>query len=192
MLGEDETLRWIRDINPVTHKPASARPIAKLPEEIGTFGTSESGILLERREAGFPVVVSLRAWVKPIDFLELTAHAKLGRVIENPTETRMPADPEIGALKQMEEEFLARMEREAVLVGRETGNGKRFIHVYVSEKPEAIERLRQAWTGAEGSVSVELGADPQWRWMEGMLAAAERADAGSLPGGDSPAPQSGN
>jgi len=72
-------------------------------------------------------------------------------------------------LNTLEDELLDSLGRDAVYIGRETGQGKRILHLHVASSGPAEERTR-AWAKRHSPRRIEITVlhDPRWdvlrRW----------------------------
>ena len=167
LLGEDDVTRWIGRIEIATERPLDGIPAGSLPavvEQISAMYEEPRWALLSGSTAtGLPVVATMRFPLHQVDYPLADQHVAVVLPYRDRTQQRLPTEAALDALNEFEERLLAIIEPGAVLVGHETANGRRIMHVYqdtAAPVTDAVTELARSWRSGRASVAVTN--DPGW------------------------------
>lgn len=172
LLGEDGVERWIGGVDLSTTRPASAisaHDLASAVDALAARATGERWAVLRGEIEGRRIFVTLNRAIKRVDHLLLDMHVSVTLPLRAPTPEGLTTDEEAASLNRMEDELVAALGAHAVLIGRETGSGRRTLHLHVAEGGPARGILdRWAARHPDYPVAVDTEMDPRWnilhRW----------------------------
>jgi len=167
LLGEDDVARWIRQVEVATDRPLDGIPAGSLPavvEQVAArYAEPRWALLTGSTATGLPVVATIRFPLHRVDYPLADQHLAVVLPYRDRTEQRLPTATTLEALNDFEERLLTVIEPGAVLVGHETANGRRIMHVYqdaAEPVTAAVTELARSWR--PGRASVAATSDPAW------------------------------
>jgi Family of unknown function (DUF695) len=132
--------------------------------------TGERFAVLDGKTAsGQPMVATINLAVKRLDHLLMDQSLTIRIKLTEATPQGLTSSAEAATLNALEDELMRALGRDAVYIGRETGQGERVLHFHVATAGPAEQRTR-AWASGhpERQVSITAGPDPRWeilrRW----------------------------
>lgn len=170
-LGEDGVERWIGNVD-VDPGPSASTDVdlAVLRATLGAWADQPpGGAILEMQTASGPVIASVDFGVKRLDHLLMDTHCEIVIELEAPTENGLVDEAESAELNLLEDKLLEATGNMAVFLGRETGLGRRVIHLHcdaTGRVPQIVETWRAQH--ARRLIEVVVSHDPEWstqhRW----------------------------
>lgn len=167
LLGEDDAARWIGQVEVATDRPLDGIEIGSLPAVVAQVAARyvepRWALLSGSTATGLPVVATIRFPLHRVDYPLADQHVAVVLPYRDRTEQRLPTTTTLEALNDFEERLLTVIEPGAVLVGHETANGRRIMHVYqdAAEPVTAtVTELARSWR--PGRASVAVTSDPAW------------------------------
>lgn len=167
-LGEDDVERWIGAVEVAGDEPLDAVPVSSLGSVIAQLRERWGGerwILLEgETPSGARVLAAARHPLSRVDHPLLDEHVLVTLPYEA-NEEGLPGEEVAAELQRFEHHVLGRLGSAALLVGHETGLGRRLLHLYGERRHSitpVIEALLPAYSGRSRPTVVGQ-ADPAWR-----------------------------
>jgi hypothetical protein len=167
LLGEDDVARWIGRVEIATDRPLDGIPAGSLPavvEQVSAMYKEPRWALLSGSTAtGLPVVATVRFPLHRVDYPLADQHVAVVLPYRDRTGQRLPTETALDALNEFEERLLTVIEPAGVLVGHESANGRRIMHVYqdaAAPVTDAVSELARSWRSGRASVAVTN--DPGW------------------------------
>lgn len=167
LLGEDDVARWIGQVEIATERPLDGIPAGSLPavvEQVSArYAEPRWALLTGSTATGLPVVATIRFPLHQVDHPLADQHVAVVLPYRDRTEQRLPTATVLDALNEFEERLLTVINPSAVVVGHETANGRRIVHVYqdtAAPVTAAISELASGWR--PGRASVAVTSDPGW------------------------------
>lgn len=169
-VGEANVERWIGQIAAATEAAADSVPLPELPELIAALAHEATGVkhaLMEGTVEGKPVIVARNFALKRLDLLHLEMHVALTFPFLSPLENGFPTTEEGDALYEVEDVLLTALGENAVWIARETGLGKRVVHLHAMEGGSVATILDRFVKSLEGyAVGVDVKHDPTWEVLD--------------------------
>ncbi len=167
LLGEDGVERWLGAVEVLADAPNEAIGYAALREHIDALAARakrEGWAILRGTRDGAPIFVTTNLALKRIDHPHLDMHLVVDLKLLTPTEQGLTTSDEADALNAMEDDLVAALGDDGVLVGRETTNGRRAIHLRTMEGGPARSILER-WLirHPDREAHVEATMDPRWK-----------------------------
>jgi hypothetical protein len=158
LLGEDGVLRWVGELGLADDAPpdgVDAAGLRAVVQQLADASTGERWTVgtIETDEGTF--VVSVNRALKGLDHIDKPYWAVVRWSLDG-------GDDGLRAALDAEEELLSGAEALLVVVGRETGAGRRDLHLHVSEAGAA--EVRRA--GRELGARVDVRPDPRWEVLQ--------------------------
>lgn len=158
LLGEDGVLRWVGELGLADEAPGDgvdAAGLRAVVQQLAEASTGERWTVgtIETDEGTF--VVSVNRALKGLDHVDKPYWAVVRWSLDG-------GDDALRAALDAEEELLSEAEALLVVVGRETGAGRRDLHLHVSEAGAA--EVRRA--GRELGARVDVRPDPRWEVLQ--------------------------
>ena len=172
LLGEDGVERWVGGIDASVEALPGALPYRDLKKRVDALAARATGdrwAVLSGERQGKPIFITVNRALKRVDHLLLDMHAMVDVPLLAPTPAGLTTREEAEALDDAEDELCATLGEHGVLVGRETCEGRRTIHLHVAEGGPS-RGLIERWAARypDRTVSVETAMDPRWevlgRW----------------------------
>lgn len=167
LLGEDDVARWIGRVEIASDRPLDGIPAGSLPavvEQVAAMYQEPRWALLSGSTAtGLPVVATVRFPLHQVDYPLADQHVAVVLPYRDRTEQRLPTETALDSLNEFEERMITVIEPGAVLVGHESANGRRIMHVYqdaAAPVSDAVSELARSWRS--GRASVAITNDPAW------------------------------
>lgn len=171
VLGESAVEIWIGTVGTSTTPPFDPVPLAGLctvVDQLGERYLDEHGeptwALLEGRAPdGTPVIATAQVPLRPATAPHLDTYVGVGVPFTDRTEHGLPGDSSLGALRALEDHLVGRLGGSGRLVGHETHQGVRVLHLYVDGTTPAADQLHAAASGwDQGAVTLTVASDPGW------------------------------
>jgi hypothetical protein len=170
-LGEVAVETWVGQVTTAAVEPLDVFPLSGLRavvDELSRRSTDADGrpvwVLLQGTAPnGLPVIASAQVPLKAVTAPELDTYVHVHVPFTDRNEGGLPGPESLGALRDLEDHVVARLEGSGRVVAHETHDGVRVLHVYVDGGTPAVEQVRAAVGGwAQGRVRLESRADPGW------------------------------
>ncbi|MFT3914132.1 MAG: DUF695 domain-containing protein [Anaeromyxobacteraceae bacterium] len=171
LLGEDAVEKWLGRIEPVTEPVAPSEPLVALREQVARLASTAIGdrwvILKETDPEGAPIFHTVNLALKRVDHLLMDQHLAVTLPLKTPTAEGLTTDAEAERLNQLEDALLADLGHDAVQIGRQTGHGRRTIHLHAAAVGPAEQRARDWARGVNGyAVEIDSRPDPGWEILK--------------------------
>ena len=171
VLGEDDVERWIGAVELREEAPAEGELVGfpGLLAAVDELRDAEDGYsLLQGVMDDAPILVTARLGVKRVDHVLMDVHLELAIAIAEPTAEGFPTSDEADRLNAAEDDLVATLGPDAVVIGRETTRGVRRLHYHVALGGPALARV-DAWMRQQPwEIEVRSHLDPEWdvlsRW----------------------------
>jgi uncharacterized protein DUF695 len=173
LLGEDSIERWVGKVDTSVTALLQGKSLDALAAAVETLKKTATGdrfaVLQGKTAGGQPTFASVNLALKRLDHLLMDNHLTVTVPLQDPTPDGLTTKEEATALNALEDELLDKLGHDAVYIGRETGQGKRILHLHVSAQGPAEERAR-GWAKQHPGRAVEIAVrhDPRWevlrRW----------------------------
>jgi hypothetical protein len=171
-LGEANVERWIGHVVAADAAPDEAVPLPQvmaLVDALASDATGERHALLERSVDGKPFLVSRNFAIKRIDFPLHVLHVAITLPFLAPLENGFPTSEEARSLDAIEDILTEALGDSAVWLARETGLGRRVIHVHAVEDEQltrTLDRFTKSLAGypLEITIAHDFGWDVLDRW----------------------------
>ena len=110
------------------------------------------------------MVATINLALKRIDHLPMGDHLTVTFPLATPTPQGLTTPEEAEVLNKLEDELLAALGKDAVYIGRETGQRQRVLHFHVASEGPAAERSRN-WAKRHGErrAVIKTAHDPRWQ-----------------------------
>ncbi|MBX3188602.1 MAG: DUF695 domain-containing protein [Labilithrix sp.] len=175
LIGEDALVRWVCAVDVAVDRPATAAPCSALRERIDALAASATGdrwVVLQGERDGKPIFVTCNRALKRIDHPTLDVHVEIALPIADGTDAGLTTNAEAEILNTIEDDLLGELGPSAVLIGRETWNGLRIVHLHTDGSGDAGRKL-DAWRARHSKsyeVRITQEHDPTWevsaaRWF---------------------------
>jgi hypothetical protein len=170
LLGEDGVERWIGGVDAAVEPLAAPVPYKDLlarVERLAQRATGSRWAILKGEHDGMPIFVSTNRALKRVDHLLLDMHVTIDVPLLAPTPEGLTTRDEADTLNRIEDELCAALGEHAALIGRETGRGRRTIHLHVAEGGPARAVIdRWAARHPDRPVEVQTRMDPRWEVLD--------------------------
>lgn len=164
LLGEDAVEQWIGSIDAVVARPDGARPATELPAQVQALAADdeEAWSVLEGGPPERPRLALVRTPHPRFEDLQRIDHVAVTAPYR-PGDVGLPSDDVLLALRDLEDAAVGATSPVAVLMGHETSNGTRTLHLY-SRDGEATARQLQPLVSAWelGRAKTKVTRDPGW------------------------------
>ncbi len=167
LLGEDGVERWIGGVEVAEHRPLDAVAATALPSVVAQVAERHReprwAVLSGEARDGLPVVATVRLPLKPVEFPLFDLHVGVGVPYSHANPGRLPVDPSLAALCDLEDTLVDRLGGSALFVGHESHRGVRLLHFYADSQdnvPAQIEAVCRSWS--DGRVRVDAHLDGGW------------------------------
>jgi DNA-binding MarR family transcriptional regulator len=167
-LGEDDVERWIGAVEVALTAPLDAVPAATLGGLLSQLRERWSGerwLLLEgTSRSGTRALATARHPMCRVDHPLLDEHVKVTLPYEADAEG-LPTDAAQAQLGRFESHLAERLGDSALLVGFETGSGRRLLHLYGESRHSIAPRLQALLPAYRGPAvpGVTAAFDPGWQ-----------------------------
>ncbi|CAM4026604.1 DUF695 domain-containing protein [Nocardiopsis gilva] len=178
-LGEDDYVRWISQVTPLSEKPLDPLPPTSMPSVVqqlaGALGSGGWVTVQGRIPLRGIIEIAVRHPLHRRDFPAMTLSVTVALPYANSDADKLPAEPSASAL----EAFTARLDDllgdNGALLARQTVGGQRLLHYYVDPEsgilPE-LEAVVREWS--EGRALVRSRLEPNWDSVHQLLKPIKR------------------
>jgi len=167
VLGEDGVERWIGAIEVLDAPPAGGIGLMELRDRVERLSKAATGdrwaVLRSEDPSGRPTFYSVNLALKRIDHLLMEQLLTVTFPLEAPTELGLTTEAEAERLNALEDRLLAGLGHDAVFIGRETGQGKRTLHLHVAAAGPAEQRTLE-WARGVSAYQVAIESRPDLTW----------------------------
>lgn len=170
-IGEDDLVRWIGSIHPLTEKPLDPLPPASMPSVVrqlsGALGSGGWVVAQGRIPVGGPFEISLRHPLSRRDFPAFTLYVLVTVPYANSGSDRLPAASSVDALAEFGATLSEVLGDHGALFAHRTMGGQRQFHFYLDPESGVLPDLEQALDSwQEGRASLSSFLDPDWQAIE--------------------------
>ncbi|MBB6170403.1 hypothetical protein HNR23_000463 [Nocardiopsis mwathae] len=177
-LGEDDCVRWISRVTPLSEKPLDPLPPTSMPAVVqqlaGAFGGGWVTVQARIRLTGI-VEIAVRHPLHRRDFPAMTLSVTVALPYTDSDADKLPAEPSASAL----EAFTARLDDllgdNGALLARQTMGGQRILHYYLDPESGVLpefESAVQEWP--EGRAMVRSRLEPNWDTVNQLIKPIKR------------------
>jgi len=168
LVGEDSVERWIGSVEIAPEEPEGAVPFAELAEEVERLADEATGdqwVVGKGERDGRPIFVTFNAALKEHALFD--THVWVTIPIAKPNDEGLTEKDEADVLNDMEDALVEALDDDGILLGRETWNGRRTIHVHVMEGGPAGGVI-EAWKKRYPNYAIDVGVerDPTWSKLD--------------------------
>jgi hypothetical protein len=168
-LGEDDVERWVGAVEVATAEPMDAVPATTLGSVVRQlrerWGGERWALLEGQAPDGQRVLAAARHPLSRVDHPLLDEHVMVTLPFE-PDESGLPKEQSLEELRGFEQHMLARLGSSAVLVGHETGGGRRVLHLYGERRHSVAPRIEALLPAHRGPAAASVVARPDPAWQE--------------------------
>jgi Family of unknown function (DUF695) len=171
VLGEADVERFLGnvDLRPVRWRTQDARELRAAVQRLAVARAEREArgdelfAFMRGEKDGMPCVITAYTSVRSVDHPLKSAHAAVEIALVNPTELGLTTDAEAEVQNALEDELGVVLGSDGLAVARETGGGRRLIHVYLDPQSDA-PRLVSEWCSdcETRSADVEIRHEPGW------------------------------
>jgi hypothetical protein len=165
-LGEDETDRWIGEIDTSTDRPLDSVPVAMLASVTSQLTDRWGGDRWSMIEGSFGdrrLIAAVRHPLHRVDHPLLDQHLAVRLPYRETTPDGLPSRHALDELLYFEEALVARLRGQALFVAHQTTSGERLLHFYADSTASPIPIVRASLNGYPGPTpSVLAQLDPGW------------------------------
>ena len=171
-LGEADVESWVGEVESATVPPLDAVTLSGLRavvRELRAEHTDADGqpswVLLEGRTAdGARMLAATQVPLRPATAPHLDTHVTVTLGFGGRTEEGLPDETSLSALRRLEDRLGERLGADGRVVGYETSQGVRRVHVYVDGAGPGAGQVREVVEGWDlGGHQVDVAYDPAWR-----------------------------
>jgi hypothetical protein len=135
-------------------------------------------IHIEGKRDGRAYVANVRHPLEALRNPEYEHHVALTLSYAAHWRTGLPKPDELMRLQDFEDMMIVRLQGHGIVVGSETGDARRTVHVYLRGGGPLLEVFRRHEAAAQqDGLVVTVTHDPEWREIAHLARASERADA---------------
>ncbi|GAA3766098.1 DUF695 domain-containing protein [Salinactinospora qingdaonensis] len=172
-LGEDDYIRWIGSVTPLTEKPLDPLPPTSMPAVVRQLADALGGgwVTLQGR---IPLRGTTQILVRhPLhrrDFPAFTLYTQVTVNYANSDSDKMPAGDSSVALEEFSTRLRSLLNDNGALLAQQTGGGQRQFHFYIDPESGVLPELEMAvreWK--EGRTRLETLLDPHWETIEPII-----------------------
>lgn len=167
-LGEDDVERWIGVVEVASIEPMDAVPAGMLGAVVRQLRERWGGerwVLLEGQAAdGKRVLAAARHPLSRVDHPLLDEHVMVTLPFVA-DESGLPSEDSLDQLRAFEQHMLGRLGTAAVLVGHETGGGRRVLHLYGERRHSVAPRIEALLPAHRGPAPATVTASPDAAWQ---------------------------
>lgn len=167
-LGEDDVERWVGAVEVAEAQPMDAVPAGTLGAVVSQLRERWGGerwVLLEGETSdGKRVLAAARHPLCRVDHPLLDEHVMV-TLPYTTDDAGLPDEDSLTELRRFEQHMLERLGSAAVLVGHETGDGRRLLHLYGEARHSVMARIEALLAAYRGPAAAAVHArlDPAWR-----------------------------
>ncbi len=170
-VGEIDTELWLGEVQPVEFPPLDGFGLAALRavvQDLKRQRLDPDGqprwVLLSGETPEGPLLVMVRSPLHPVTAPHLDTYVAVSVPYQGRTESGLPDDETIEALRSFEHRLAARLGNEGQVVAHLSVAGVRTLHLYVDSTSgllPTIKEVARSWD--QGTVSVHDMHDPAWQ-----------------------------
>ncbi|RIJ76761.1 DUF695 domain-containing protein [Nakamurella silvestris] len=169
VLGEDDVIRWLGEIHHTHELPAEAVPVGALHEVVRRLAVQvkpDRWVMLQgATPTGAPVLATTRRPLWWIDHPTLDQHHIIAIPYQARREDGLPTPEALSELQALEDQLVAWVEPQAMLLAHETGEGRRLVHLYSDSADQNIADHINAWVTRTPRATQASRYDPAWQDM---------------------------
>lgn len=170
-LGEDDMVRWIGSVTPLTEKPLDPLTPASMPSVVQQLSEALGGGGWVTAQARVPIggtfEISLRHPLSRRDFPTFTLYLLVTLPYTNSGSDKLPAGDSAEGLTEFAAALREILGEHGTILAQRTMGGQRYLHCYIDPEsgilPE-VEKLVGEW--AEGRATLSSFLDPDWEAIE--------------------------
>lgn len=173
-LGEDDYVRWISSVAPLTEKPLDPLPPTSLPSVVqqlaGVLGSGGWVTLQGRIPLRGTVQIGVRHPLHRRDFPALTLYVSVSVAYADADQEKQPAEPSATALDEFTAGLRDLLGDNGALFAMQTAGGQRQFHFYLDPDSGVLPELEaavRAWP--EGRTQLTSALDPQWTTINQIM-----------------------
>jgi Family of unknown function (DUF695) len=170
LLGEVAVEMWVGAVRTAVERPEPATgPVAlkSIVDDLALDTGEDSWAMLSSPDGRR--LSMIRQPLKPVRWPRFDQHITVTLPYLSTSDSGLPVDPSLSALREFEDGVERLLGPDAVLVGHESGNRRRCLHVRADADSRAAGVLRHAATRwPEGRASVSVMADPAWERVRAL------------------------
>ncbi|MDS1272020.1 DUF695 domain-containing protein [Lipingzhangella sp. LS1_29] len=170
-LGEDDLVRWIGAIHPLTEKPLDPLPPTSMPSVVrqltSALGSGGWVVAQGRIPVGGPFEITLRHPLSRRDYPAFTLYVLVTVPYANSGQDRLPTADSARALTEFSDTLSELLGEHGALLAHRTMGGQRQFHFYLDPESGILPQLEQAleqWP--EGRATLSSFLDPDWQAIE--------------------------
>jgi hypothetical protein len=169
-LGEDDTDRWVGQVEAVRYRPLDSVPVAMLPaltDQLADRWSGERWVSLEGSFGDRRLIASLRHPLHRVDHPLLDQHLAVRLPYLDTMPDGLPTERSLGDLLSFERTLTDRLGDRALLVAQQTTSGERLLHFYADSTASPLPMIQAMLGGYLGPpVTVTAQDDPGWESIE--------------------------
>jgi hypothetical protein len=165
-LGEDDTDRWVGQLDATTLRPLDAVPVAMLgavARQLGDRWGHERWAYLEGSFGDRRLIAAARHPLHRVDHPLFDEHLAVRLPYTDALPDGLPGARALQELDAAERRLVGGLGRDALLVAHQTSSGERLLHFYGDSEHSPLQAVRSLVVGYPGGeVGVQAVLDPSW------------------------------